>query len=524
MHFTRSLSSSTVLLCLVPLIAMANPEENYSTWDAPAPEEQCLQSQGLAPANTGTLFVPKMTNSAVEPRFEVKRGDESILTGSPGTSVFLIPGEYTVSIAIGNGTPDIIHSVTIREGITTFLPTDWAVLVVTILDEKGSPFRGSYELVELPSRDYVGIGLGADLGKGEFLRAWHLRPGRYMLLTPGESYQARRNFLTVRLVPGELTNLTLIQEPTTGDFLGGGEITRAGESTELEGWDLSLILGGSFAFSASDGLVEKTDGSFLNIELFAENINTLRSGRHVVYQRTYLEESSREIELPDKPYLKDDDELEIEALYSYRTKPFFGPYVRTGLTTHILPSILVFDQPTDILRVTSDGPADAIEPNRDLLYLAPPFSNIRFRLGAGARFEGSPAPWFQSYTLFGFAARQLFTNRFFVENDDPSTPTYEIQRREDNTLAGIEGVLVLKMSMTRWILWQLEADILAPMLSLPDSSRTGEPVVGLDSNVALRLASFASLNYIFELERDPDLSARTQLEHSILLRFAYRVF
>ena len=111
-----------------------------------------------------------------------------------------------------------------------------------------------------------------------------------------------------------------------------------------------------------------------------------------------------------------------------------------------------------------------------------------------------------------------------MEEDDPATAVYEIRKRENNTLVGIEGALVLKMSLTRWVLWQVEADILAPMLSLPDSSRTGKPVVGIDSNVALRLASFASLNYIFEMERDPDLSTETQTEHSILLRFAYRIF
>ena len=51
-----------------------------------------------------------------------------------------------------------------------------------------------------------------------------------------------------------------------------------------------------------------------------------------------------------------------------------------------------------------------------------------------------------------------------------------------------------------------------------------EPVIGLGSTLALRLASFASLNYVFDLERDPDLSTRSQIEHSLLLRFAYKVF
>ena len=194
------------------------------------------------------------------------------------------------------------------------------------------------------------------------------------------------------------------------------------------------------------------------------------------------------------------------------------------METHILPSILEFETPTDVRRVSSAGPADTIQPNRDYLLLSPPFSNVRVRVGMGGRFEGHPASWLEVYSLFGLAGRHLFTNDFYVDEDDPNTSVYEIKRRGMSTLLGIEGALVVQAAITRWVLLQLETDLLAPMLSLPDKEKTGEPVIGVSSTIALRLASFASLNYIFELERDPDLTNRTQMEHNILLRFAYKVF
>jgi len=503
---------------------MGDPHGGSMTWQTPTPEEQAERATGLAPAATGAIFVPGMTRSSAEPKYRVFEGSKRIASALPGEKVYVTPGIYTVVVGSGAEEALLKFDVTVVEGEVTYIPVKWSGLLITVLDERGNSFRGSYELVRMPERDFVGIGLGADLAKGERLTSWYLPPGLYMILAPGESYQARRNFLTVRVRPGELTQLTLVQDESNGDILGGGELLELTTGLEVEGWDLALILGGSIAFSQTDSVVEKSDGSFVNLEAFAENVNQFNRDSHFMYTRIYLEESSREIKLPDNPYLKDDDKLELEALYSYRVRPFFGPYLRGGVETHILPSILEFDTPRDVQRVGSSGPASTIQPNRDFIYLAPPFSNVRTRLGMGGRFEGNPVSWLEAYSLFGLAARHLFTNRFFVDEDDPATSVYEIRRRGSNTLIGIEGALVVQLAITRWVLCQLEADVLAPMLSLPDRDKIGEPVIGLGSTLALRLASFASLNYVFDLERDPDLSTRSQIEHSLLLRFAYKVF
>jgi hypothetical protein len=266
-----------------------DPHNGSHTWDAKIPETQSSQSTTIAAVATGSILVPSMTRAGSEPKYRVTQNGKKVGSASPGEKLHVLPGDYEV--VVGGGAEDLrmAFDVHVVEGQTTVIPVEWAGMVVTILDDRGNPFRGSYELVRLPDRDFVGIGIGADLAQGERLTTWQVPSGLYMLLSPGESYQARRNFVTIRLRPGHLSHVTLVQNQSNNDILGGGELSDTSGGLELEGWDLSLVVGGSLEFSRNDAVVEKTDGSFFNIEAFAENVNRYNRNRHVGYVRAYLE-------------------------------------------------------------------------------------------------------------------------------------------------------------------------------------------------------------------------------------------
>ena len=133
---------------------------------------------------TGSIFVPAMTRSSTEPKYRVFEGTKQVASALPGEKVFVTPGDYTVVVGSGAEESLMRFDVVVAEGETTFIPVLWSGLLVTVLDERGNSFRGSYELVKMPERDFVGIGLGADLAKGERLTSWYLPPGLYMILSP----------------------------------------------------------------------------------------------------------------------------------------------------------------------------------------------------------------------------------------------------------------------------------------------------------------------------------------------------
>ena len=77
---------------------------------------------------------------------------------------------------------------------------------MAVVNETFLPFRGTYELIRMSTREDFGIGFGADEQLGEATRVWVLPPGLYKLIRAGGTYRDRTNFATVRLEAGRLTH------------------------------------------------------------------------------------------------------------------------------------------------------------------------------------------------------------------------------------------------------------------------------------------------------------------------------
>ncbi len=389
--------------------------------------------------------------------------------------------------------------------------------MVNVVDARGNPFRGSYELVRMPARDYVGLGLGAAIAQGERLSTWVLYPGRYMILLAGESYQARRNFVTLRLPPGELVQYTLVLDSDTGELLGAGEIASFRPQQWSSGWNGSLVLGGTFELNQSDKVVGRTDGTLLGISGFVESLFGYRDEPHRFYGRLNLE-AGGDLRLPDRPFVSNVDELTLDLLYVYRVAPWFGPYARASIETQVLPGIQPFDQPTDVRKLDHDGAELGVERQQQSFTLADAFAPIEPRYGTGLRFDANFGGHLSLATRVGVGGRHVFTRGLFILNDDPSTAELEVRRIRDVTQFGAEAALVAELTLGRWVVLKLDTNVLFPF---DDYAQTFVDFRGV---ITLRLTSFASLNYTVRIKDDPALSADTQFDHAVLLRLAYKLF
>lgn len=493
-----------------------DPHGGSSTWQQPKPAEQAARDATLDPAAKGAIFVPAMTDPLLEPAYIVKRRDKVVDRKQPGEKAWVLPGEYTV--LVGSGVPDTMleFEATVVEGRTTYIPVEWAGLVINVTNERGSPIRKSYELVHLPDFEYVGIGLGAQIAEGEQLRSWLLHPGKYMVLGEGESYQARKNFFTLRLEPGELVRYTLVVNEETGDFQGAGEVLVGADSTESStGWNIDLVLGGSVQFLRSDNVVGKGSASTINLSAFIETLVRYNDPEHLAYLRLNIEEGG-DITLPSSPYIATTDELELDLLYVYKVTDWFGPYVRSAVLTNLVPGIEELGSPRDLVRIDTDGTVIETETEATSLELRGPLSPIELQYGGGGRFTWSPDYWFDLSTRIGVGGRQVFTRNLFVEVDDPATAALELHRVDDIGQVGIEAAVVIDVLATRYVSLNIEFDMLDPFDAFD------EPVIDLRTTVALRLASFASLNYVLRVKDDPAISPDTQIDQAVQLRFAWK--
>jgi len=498
--------------------ALGDPHGAHRTWDTARPAVQADQDPRIGPAATGAIFVPAMTDSVLEPPYVVRDADgDDVATTPMGRKTFVVPGRYTVLVGSGADEAKLKFDTVVVEGRITWVPVEWAGLVVNVVDARGNPFRGSYELVRMPERDYVGIGLGANIAQGERLNTWVLYPGKYMILVAGESYQARRNFATLRLPPGELVQYTLVLDSDTGELLGAGEIASFRPQQRSSGWTGSLVLGGTFELNQSERVVGRTDGTLLGIAGFAESLFGYKNDVHLFYGRLNLEVGG-DLRLPDQPFVSNVDELTLDLLYVYRVAPWFGPYVRASIETQVLPGIQPFEQPTDVRKLSASGVELGVETSRSSFTLAEPFSPIEPRYGTGVRFDANFGGVLNIATRVGVGGRHVYTRGLFILADDASTAEYEVRRVADVDQFGAEAALVAELTLGRWVVLKLDTSVLFPF------DDYDETFVDFRGAITLRLTSFASLNYTVRIKDDPALSVDTQLDHAVLLRLAYKLF
>ncbi len=493
-----------------------DPHAGHQSWIAEIPAIQIEQDPTLLPPAAGALFIPALTESSLEPQCVVTQDGELIATSDPGKKIILPPGTYRV--LIGNGAPEDVleFEADVMEGEITIIPVEWSGLVVEVVNERGTSFRGAYELITMPAKDYTGFGLGAVRQEGERLKTWLLRPGNYMLLAAGESYQARRNFFTFRLEPGELVQLTVVMDELNGDLLGAGEIP--GGTEIADGWNVNWTVGGHAQLSDLKNVAGKTDGLNFAASAFSETEVHFGQFGHDFFLRLNLE-AGGSADVPDRALVPDVNEADLETSYTYFLLSWLGPSVLFSADTRLLPSVLDFDDRTDILRLNAEG--DEIGRDTGVLDVetARPFSPVNLEFGAGLRLNISPGPWFNLTSFIGPGGRQLFAlEAFDEERNDPTTPELEIQHIRNATQFGTKASLVGQLNATRFLLLRADADAFFPFDS--------EDAHKLDfrGTVTLRLSSFASLNYTARITDDVKVAAETQIDQRVLLRFSYKLF
>lgn len=517
----------TLTWLLAPATVGAAPEETHAvkgdphgghlTWATPPPIEQADRDPQIRPATMGAIFVPAMTGGNEEPEFLVLQEGTVVRSQRTGRHAFVPPGTYDV--LVGSEVPErrLEFEVVVVEGRTTYVPVEWAGVVINVVDERGTPFRGSYELVQLPRRRYVGLGLGANIAEGERLDTWLLWPGTYMILVAGESYQARRNFATLRLAPGELVEYTLVLNSETEEMLGAGEVSLA--PTRASGWSPAVVVGGSLTLNHSDSFIGKSDGLSLGLNLFSESIVSFNDPLHLAYGRLNIEASGN-VRFSDggsRPFVSDVDELSLDLLYMYRIFNWLGPYARFGLETTILPGVREFTEETTVTKLDPQGNLIEFEQNVLDTELAPPLAPLELSFGAGARFDVEAGQALKVATRLGIGGRHVFTRGLYRDDDVEATPELELRRVEDVTQFGGEAALVAEITLTRYVLIKLDTDLLVPFDD-PEAL-----VLDFRGTVTLRLSSFASLQYQARVRDDPELSPALQFDQSVLLRFAYKL-
>lgn len=510
--------------------------EREHGWPAGTIQEQLNRDTTLIPYGKGALFVPAMTNPLDEPPVAVWKDGERVGEGTTGQRIIMEPGTYEVRIGSGARQQRIAIQSTIRERFTTVIPVSWAGLAIHVVDERFSSLRGSYEIIRVDDREYMGIGFGTDEQAGEPVTTWVLRPGLYKIVRVGETYRARRDFATVRLVEGHLTHFLLVLNEQTGEFQGGGEVPQEDLFQAKDGFYGSLILGGDVSLNQRDNVPGLPQGISFAFRAFVDARASIEILDNPLVLQLQVEEG--QTKPPELPLQKTNDRLDLDMLYVYDLTQAIGPYVRFGGETNLLPTTQNFDEPRAVeFRDTDDVTFLRCQDDAMSVDLGGPVGLSTLREGAGLNMRLLKALYAETTLRAGIGARHtLARGDVFLLRDDlsgenyaapvpasPCDPNLDADRRVYAKLPsvnrfGVEATLLGVARISRWVLINLELDGLIPFNGFDKT------VVEIESSVALKLTTFLSVNYVVRFLLDRFISDDYQLQQDVLLRFSLELF
>ena len=506
------------------------------TWEAPPLAEQMLTERGSVPMGMGGIFVPRFTEANDEPDVEILTSDgESVRGGEPGQTFSVEPGSYFVMLGSGSHRQRLVRKVEVTEAKTTPVMPDWSGLTIETVDSTTIAFRGEYELLRIDEFEPYGRGFGADPELGEKAKTWVLKPGTYKILGRGEGYNNLRNFITVRLLPGELVNVLLVQRPSDMAIISGGTVNVRPGTRIASHWKYGVNIGGNLQFTGE--LDRRVEQQKLN------SVLSLRTGLWLRFNlqpfewesNLLLDEGLNLSETSFEDVIAAPDDFRVISLFIWRIFAWVGPYGRSELRTDLLPSkirredtkqnfcilnrdftIARFDTATSFRERPSFGELSLdvdVGANLDAVNFR--FLEMKLRGGVGSTYNHFRDRYdkVSATSVLGAdseQAAQLANSLVMMPFDAKSTFEF-----------GPQGSATGNLRIGRFATASGELRVFAPILP---EMRLTRPDFDLTVTLSWRLARALTLDYdyTYELEQPKDVATQKNVStHKIYLRFSY---
>lgn len=506
------------------------------TWDAPPLSEQMSSDRSNIPLGKGGIFIPRFSDLYRTPEIEILNTNGDVVqTGGPGKMFSVEPGTYFVVLGSGSHRQRIMRQVVVEESKSTPVLPDWCGLTIETLDSNSVPFRGEYEIVRIDEFEPYGRGFGADPTIGEVLTTWILKPGTYKIFGRGQSFNTLKNFVTVRLLPGEYTKFLLIQRPDDFTIMGGGNIELT-QGTKLKShWRYGANMGGTIFFSGKTDKKE-TNSNTMNLTL------DLRTNFSLTYNNAPYEWKSDLLidegisvsdlaffrKLDFKELMNATDELRTTSLYIWRILPWFGPYGRTEISTNLFPHRYKRDESKSkyFLLLPSDSTTEnGIVDSSSTIKLTNSFSPLIFEIGGGTNFDAIRTRAFQTKIRLGLGSTYgYFPEKYEKLPDDSTFSGVTLLREIDKTTNlefGPQAALNVNLHIGRFATASSELKVFTPVAP---EMRITRPDFDLNATLSWRLSRYVTLDYDYRyiLTRPERIDARVNTStHRIWLRFSY---
>jgi hypothetical protein len=475
------------------------------------------------PVGMGALFVPSMTDPALEPVITVLSNGSRVASGKPGKRIVLPPGQYIVRFGSGEATSRPERSISVIEGVTTPVEPFFGAVRITAVDTDGRPVSVPYVIESLDGKISFGPSKTAEDGGYTSTKTMIVPAGRYNIAL-GKTIDTESNRFATVVAEGQVLRYRLVVDD---DQLSRVEFAQREVVAEPSIWRFRWVLGGDFGFERTENNLAAFNGDALRVGAFMDSTIGLDTGNHLALTNIRLDETwlALESQVGQRlPLQKINDELSLEVLYNYRLGGIIGPYVRASGSTAFFDTYLYPDQAITVTTSDRDGSdvtvrtVDAGDELRLFQGFAPML--IQEDAGIGLTFVDNDVITF--IVRGGVGARQsTYRGGGFVTNS--SGQEVAIERLEDKQDFGAAASAVFGLRLGGVFSLDSRFTSFMPQEQVFQEEDFG-PVYRFDNTAALSLGKFAALVYDITLRRDDVQIDEMQMRQNISLRLQYTLF
>ena len=467
-----------------------------SGWSAPNLETQLSQDETFIGMGQGAIFVPRFTESRLEPEYKAikmdslsKEDENREWLGKPGLRLVVPFGTYMLVMGSGNADQKIRYEVKVEEGKTTLVPPNWGGLVINTINEDGEFVSENYEIFAVYSGESYGRGFGLTQERLNDIKTWILPPQIYRISRSGENASSILNYITVQANPGELSYVELVFEENTGRLVAGGVHKMRINAARNSYWTYGLRLGGSASYTTlltADKQKSNTWNALADLRLRA------------LYNRTKLFWLTEFYTRENMQWLREDkkksqwsvaqDLMQFQSSVVYRFFDWIGPYIRANAKTHVFPEYYwIGDTDSTIYRVNSRG--DTIgEFNGERIRTGSSFDPLRIGEGTGLNLLPIVSNAVNISAQTGFAARQTIRNDILISNN--RSKTVFVPATDNIYDYGWENSINIRLSFLRFFTLDLLGEVFFPRAKIKNFI-----IEELSADLRFALTRYLELSY-----------------------------
>ncbi|GMV40933.1 MAG: hypothetical protein AMXMBFR64_26490 [Myxococcales bacterium] len=295
-----------------------------------------------------------------------------------------------------------------------------------------------------------------------------------------------------------------------------------------DGWKLGLNLGSTISFNHNSNVVGVADGINFQIGVLLGAFANLRAGQHEWLNSLDLKETFTKTPTIDQ-FLKSNDELVLKTTWLYHIEDldWLGPFVRAAMNAQVFPG---YDaRPDDVVlrKTLTDGTVtqDTVE-GQHAITLTGAFEPTKLKEVAGLFANPVDMESARLQVQLGVGSTQTFTDGGFVVTDDDKTPELELTQLEDYIQVGAELEITLGGKLQKIIAWGVNASFFQPFYSTEERGLSGVDLmtIGVAANLSVKLAEWASLDYVLTAKREPLILDEWQVANGLLFTAGFSVF